>query len=379
MKLKKHIDSRIVVSGLIIALGATLFFCVFNNLSALTGWIVNLLRVFSPVTGGIMVAYLLRPIARFIEEKVLFKIKSQKARIHISGLSSVFLFLVLLIFLIRIVLPQITSSISNLVANFDAYYASARTQIADHASRITFLDIDVEKLIGSSDDLFRKLSKWLSQNVSQFIDIFYQFSSFLVNFVIIVAMACYALLDRKNIKAGLLKLENATLGQTRTQRLNEIVNRGDRLMTTFLGSNLLDAAIVGIINFIFLTIFKAPYSVLLSVLLGVFNFVPTFGPIAGGIIAAVIVLLTKPELLVGFVIFTIILQQLDGNVVKPVLFGDSTGLSPFWVLVAIVVGGGLFGVLGMILGVPVLALVFSVFQEVLDRKAKQAPPAPPAE
>ena len=99
---------------------------------------------------------------------------------------------------------------------------------------------------------------------------------------------------------------------------------------------------------------------------------PTFGPIVGGIIASAIMLLAKPSLFVGFAVFTVVLQQIDGNVIKPVLFGDTTGMSPFWVLVSIVVGGRIFGILGMILGVPIFALLSSVYKEIIDKYLKLA-------
>ena len=107
-------------------------------------------------------------------------------------------------------------------------------------------------------------------------------------------------------------------------------------------------------------------------MLGIFNFVPTFGPIAGGILGAIIVLLVKPGFVIGFVVFTFVLQQIDGNVIKPVLFGDTTGLSPFWVLVSIVVGGRAFGIPGMILGVPAFALLSTIYSEVIDKRLKIA-------
>ena len=166
------------------------------------------------------------------------------------------------------------------------------------------------------------------------------------------------------------------LGKAKTERVNTILNRGDTLMMVFLSSNLLDALLIGAANFVFLSIFKAPYVLLLTVFLGAFNFIPTFGPIISGVIASVVMLMVKPDLLIGFIIFTVVLQQIDGNVIKPLLFGDSTGLSPFWVLVSIVVGGRVFGVAGMLLGVPAFALLSSLYSEIVDKYDKRSEPAP---
>lgn len=371
MKIKQFIDRKTVYSGLAIALGASVCFCFFNNLPAVREWLRKFLSYIAPVTWGLMLAYLIRPFARFLETKVLRRIRSEKARVHISSIATVLLFLILIIFLIANVIPQVVGSVSNFASNFDGYLASAKAFIAEHADRISFADIDADRLIGTSDEIFKKIGSWLTGNVSTFIGFFYALSGQILNFIIVIAMAIYALLDRKNIKKGLIKLAEAILDEDKVQHARSIFTRGDVLMTRFLASNLLDAVIIGVVNFIFLSVFKAPYTALLSVLLGVFNFVPTFGPISGGIIASVIVLLTKPSLLIGFVIFTVVLQQIDGNVIKPVLFGDSTGLSPFWVLVAIVVCGRMFGVIGMVLGVPAVALIYSLYNEVLEKKTRR--------
>ncbi len=189
-------------------------------------------------------------------------------------------------------------------------------------------------------------------------------------------MAVYALMDRHNLKRALQRLEIMLIGQEKAARVNSVLARGDYLMMNFLGSNLLDAVIIGVINFVFLGIVKAPYQLIMAIMLGVLNFIPTFGPIIGGVIGGLIVLLTKPSLLLGFLIFTLVLQQIDGNVIKPLLFGDSTGLSPFWVLVAIVVGGEIFGLPGMILGVPIVALGASVADEVIARYNGEESPKP---
>ena len=366
MKLKESVNQKAVVSGLLIALGAAVFFCVFNHLDAVNEWFHSILYYIAPVTEGLALAYLLRPIAKFMEKRFLKKVRSEKARVHISSLTTVFLLLVILVFLSSRLIPQIMNSVTSFAANSEDYFNSAKQMIADYASRVEFLNLDVDRVLGTSEEMFEKISRWVADNSDLFIQFIYHLGSQIMNFIIVIAMASYALLDRKNIKRGLLKLENALLGESKSNRLNEVLSRGDALMTGFLGSNLVDAIIIGVTNFIFLSICKAPYKVLLSVFLGITNYIPTFGPIFGGILAGVVVLLTKPSILIVFIIFTVVLQQLDGNVIKPLLFGDSSGLSPFWVLVAIIVGGRMFGVLGMVLGVPVCALIFSIYEDVLN-------------
>lgn len=370
MKLDKHIDHRLVVSGILIAIAAAVSFNLLNNLNHVRSWLTSVKYYLSPVTGGLILAYVLRPFARFMEKKLLKKLKSEKLRVHIAGISTVLFLFLIIYFLLILLIPQTIESLTEFMANSSAYIESIKGFIAKYAEKIDFIEINVDELIGSSNEVLASVMQWMTSNYQQFIDLFYQLGSHLFSMIIVLAMSIYALLDRKNLKKGMMKLEKVVLGEQKAHRLNEIIERGDTITMRFLGSNLLDAFIIAGINFIFLSIFKCPYALLLSVMLGVFNFVPTFGPIAGGILAAVIVLLVKPSLVVGFAIFTVVLQQIDGNVIKPVLFGDTTGLSPFWVLVSIVVGGRMFGIAGMVLGVPVFALLSTIYSEIIDKRLK---------
>lgn len=370
MKFDKHIDRRIVVSGILIAVALAVSFNLFNNLNHVRGWLKSLRYYLSPVTGGLILAYVLRPFAKFMEKRLLRKLKSEKLRVHIAGISTVLLLFLIIYFLMILIIPQTIQSLSEFIANSGAYIESIKTFIAKYAERIDFIEINVDEITGSSGEILSSAMQWLTNNYQEFIGLFYQLSSHLFNLIIILAMSIYALLDRKNLKKGVMKLEKVLLGDEKAKRLNEIIDRGDAITMRFLGSNLLDAVIIAVVNFIFLTIVKCPYALLLSIFLGITNFVPTFGPIAGGIIAGAIILLVKPGLVVGFAIFTVILQQIDGNVIKPVLFGDTTGLSPFWVLVSIVVGGRMFGIAGMILGVPAFALFSTIYSEIIDKRLK---------
>ncbi len=372
MKLDKHIDRRLVVSGILIAIAAAVAFNLFNNLNHVRAWLSSIRYYLSPVTSGLILAYVLRPFARFMEKKLLKKLKSEKLRVHIAGISTVLLLFLIIYFLLILLIPQTIESLTEFMANSSAYIESIKAFIAKYAEKIDFIEINVDELLGSSDEVLASVMTWLTNNYQQFISFFYQLGSHLFSMIIVLAMSIYALLDRKNLKKGVMKLERVVLGDKKSNRLNEIIERGDTITMRFLGSNILDAVIIAVINFIFLSIFKCPYALILSIMLGVFNFVPTFGPIAGGILGAIIVLLVKPGLVIAFVIFTFVLQQIDGNVIKPVLFGDTTGLSPFWVLVSIVVGGRMFGIMGMILGVPAFALLSTVYSEIIDKRIKIA-------
>ena len=373
MKLFKHADKRIVSSGLAIALGATVMYTVLGSYATIWAEIKGIFGYVSSVVWGLVLAYVMRPFAAFVE-RLLPKKFSQKAKAHIGGVCALILLIVLIAVFFYLLLPQLISSIKGFMNHFDEYLESLKKTLREYLERIQVVEIDVDKTIGTSNELLKTLGKWLSGNVDIIMDWVVQMSSRIVNFIIIITMATYALLDRHNLRTGSEKLEKALMGEARTEKINAVIKRGDALMMRFLSSNLMDALIIGVANFIFLGIVSAPYQLILAVILGITNFIPTFGPIIGGVAGAIIVLLTKPTLLLGFIIFTVILQQIDGNVIKPLLFGDSTGLSPFWVLVAIVVGGNMFGITGMIVGVPLVALISSLIKEFVARRNGETPP-----
>lgn len=368
MNLDKHIDRRKVFAGLLIGAGAVLVYCLLTNLQAVVTFFGRVFGYLMPVTWGLLIAYLMRPMTKKFEKWLPRFIKSPKARLHISCIGALFVVLVVIIVVIYLVLPQLIASIMSFVQNIDFYINSARTLIEDIAERLGIEDSENLIVNLQPDRIYKEIGDWLKDNLTGIVNTLMSYGSSALNFIISMMIALYALLDRRNLKTSLLRVETAVIGKKHGKRVNEIIARGDTLMMKFLTSNLLDALIIGVINFIYLGIVRAPYQTLLAIMLGVTNFIPTFGPIIGGFILCFMLLLTKPSIVIISLIFTLILQQIDGNVIKPVLFGDSTGLSPFWVLVAIVVGGNIFGVLGMILGVPVVALLRSVLKEILDKR-----------
>lgn len=371
MKFFKNADRRVVASGILIALFTVLLFAVANNLPAVVTGFKGIVSFLSPVTGGLILAYLLGPFARLIE-KILPKKWPENVKTHLGGIASLILLLVVILMLAYIVVPSLLTSVTQLLNHFDEYVESVKGTLRSIVSKIDLFEVDVDQLIGSSDELLRKIGKWVGDNVSYFANLAYTLSGQVVSLIIVIAMATYALFDRKNLKRGFVRIETVLLGAEKTASVNRIFARGDYYMMKFIGTNLLDSLVIGIINFIFLGIVKADYQVLLSVLLGVTNFIPTFGPIVGGIAGGIIILLTKPDILLIYAIFTLVLQQVEGNFIVPLLFSDSTGLSPFWVLVSIVLGGKIFGWAGLVVAVPLTALISSIINEAVAKRTEEA-------
>ena len=157
--------------------------------------------------------------------------------------------------------------------------------------------------------------------------------------------------------------------------LLHITKKSNEIFSGFLIGKIIDSAIIGVLCFICLSALKMPYTLLVSVIVGVTNVIPFFGPYIGAIPSAVLILLEEPKMGIYFIIFIIVLQQIDGNIIGPKILGNSTGLSAFWVVFAILVGGGLFGIPGMILGVPTFAVIYYIVAMIINQRleAKNLP------
>ena len=183
---------------------------------------------------------------------------------------------------------------------------------------------------------------------------------FLKNLLIGMMISVYLLARKEGFARQSKKLLYAILPETPYRRTLRAVAEADRIFSGFVRGKLLDSLIIGIICFICCSIFKFPYTPIISVFVGVTNIIPIFGPFLGAVPSAFLILLVNPRQCLYFILFIIALQQFDGNILGPKILGKSTGISSFWVIVAIVVGGGFGGVLGMFLGVPIFACINSL-------------------
>ena len=192
----------------------------------------------------------------------------------------------------------------------------------------------------------------------------------MLNILIGFVVACYVLGNVETFSAKCKKLLYSCFSVKNTDTILSAVRFTDRAFNGFINGKIIDSAIIGIICYIVCSILKMPYIVLVSVVVGVTNIIPVFGPFIGGIPTALIILLVSPTKALIYVIFIIVLQQIDGNIIGPKILGSSIGINGFWIMFAILLGGGLFGVVGMILAVPLFAVLYSGLEILVDKRLK---------
>jgi len=194
---------------------------------------------------------------------------------------------------------------------------------------------------------------------------------FLMNFLIAMAAAAYILLDKEKLLMGLQKLNYSLFSTDAANYLTLYSRDVQHVFEQYIVGNLIDSLIVGLITYVGCLLMGFPYAPMFAFIVGVTNVIPVFGPFLGAIPVIIILLLIKPWYAVMFAIFILILQQIDGNVLKPIILGDKLGISGFWILFSVSVGGSLFGILGMFLGVPVFALIYAGIRDLAEMRLKE--------
>ena len=334
-----------------------------SNLDRFGGFFEGVARVLSPLIIGLILAYIIDPVAKFFENKVFVKMKREKLRRTISSIIALVLVFSLLTLFIGMLIPSLISSISMLVANADTYYATAEV-VVEKINALGFgIHIDLSAIEGYVNNWLGNLVNSLSNDFSSVLSTTKDIGSSVITILLGVILAVYILFSKEFMLKGLRRLRKALYTPKKYESSTVFWKRCDDIFTQYIGCNVIDALIIGISNAIFMLILGMPYVPLVSFVVGVANLIPTFGPIIGAVIGALVLVLVKPAFALWFLIFTIGIQILDAYVIKPRLFSSSFGMAPVWTLISITVGGNLFGIVGVLLAIPVAAILSFIYDE----------------
>lgn len=389
MKLKNNKHFQWGMTAFLVIAASLLFYYLLFHSTSIKENLNNSLNVLLPIILGFSMAYLMTPILNNIEHRILFplckklKIKNSNKRTKIirviSIVLTVFLFYAIIYSLIAMLVSQIVPSVSNIIVNFDIYINNfikwLNKLLSDDYPEI---GTSVIKLINSLSGDFEI---WLNENVlaktSELIKTVslsvINVLGFLWDFILGFIISVYVLASKDKFSGQAKKLSYALFN---TETANIVINNfrfTHRTFIGFLSGKILVSIIVGLLCYVGTSLLQTPYAALISVVIGVTNIIPYLGPYLGGIPCTILVFVVDPAHplnAVYFAIFILILQQLDGNVLEPKIVGDSTGLAGFWVIISIILFGGLFGVFGMIIGVPVFAVIYAAVKSILNTLLK---------
>ena len=359
--IKKQLDAPWAAYTFAICVGVVLFL-VLSHISFVWDAFKAFYHYISPVVIGIVIAYVLDPMVKFWENRVFYKMKRKAAR----GLGVVITMVLLILFVVILLvamIPQLVSSVRMFIENLGSYVKSLNAMLAqlqafaaEHNVDISGLTSSVEDMMGSLTDMLpRSLNGILNTTISYGVDIF--------NGIISTIIAVYILLGKDSLLAGLKRLWRALINENSYRRSYDFLGRCNEIMIQFILFDLLDGLIIGLTNAVFMLIAGYPYVPLISVIVGVTNLAPTFGPILGAVIGGLILLLINPLYALGFLIFTIILQTVDGYIIKPKLFGGKLGVQSIWILMALIVFGRVWGGVGILLAIPIAAILDYIIRD----------------
>lgn len=319
----------------------------------------------APVFYGVIIAYLMNPVANFFENKIFKKMKKEKNRHSISVIFGVCVVLLFIALLIGTLIPSLIESFSGIAANMDSYIAAVQQFTITYADVFSKFNFNLASLTSSWEKLVEQIVRALSNNADAIVSTSYSIGTSAVNFVLGLILAIYFLFDKKNLQKGINRIRGLLMKEETFQRRNIFWKRCHKILGQYISYDILDGIIVGAVNAILMLIFGMPYIALVSVVIGITNLLPTFGPIIGAAIGGILLALTNPMQALIFLIFTVVIQIFDGYILKPKLFGDSLGVPAVWILVTIIIGGKMFGIVGILLAIPFAAIYTFVYEETI--------------
>lgn len=341
----------------------------------------NVLAIMKPIIVGLILAYILNPIMKSFE-KIFYKLTKKDATDEkwagrIRGLSLlvtiILLFVCIAVFL-YLIIPDLIESISGLVTEMPERYDSFAEWVKNLSLGKEY-DVILANLLNQTETAMEYVNNWLNNDLLKILNALMDgitgVFNVLYNFFIGLIVSIYILSTKEKFKGQTKKTLYALLPSKNVNTILELARDSDRIFLGFLSGKVIDSAIIGLICFVVLSILNMPYTLIVSVIIGVTNIIPFFGPYVGALPSTVLIALADPKAGLIFFIFIIILQQIDGNYIGPKILGDSTGLSAFWVIFSILLGSGLFGVIGMIFGVPTFAVIYHIFKKYVGKKLEK--------
>ena len=412
--------TTVAVYTLIVIVLAVLFVVFVFRFEEFKKVLSNFSGVLAPAICGLVIAFILNPLMMYIENKFFHKLKygepkehnivvrklrgssmgdsavvktlekhdaplekKKRQRVTMARVFSMLITFVLvfaaLVGIIIAVVPSLVKSIMDLAEKMPEYLERVQTwgnqvfednpqiaqvisdEITDFADLINEIAEQIKPMAG---DIIGNVSGWVMNFVGVLL-------TGVKNFIIGVIIAIYLLYSKEHMLAQGRKIIIAFFKERGCRSLFNGLAKTNEIFKKYIISNLLDSMIIFVFMLIGLFAMGMPYQTLIAVVCGVTNLIPFFGPFIGAVPSALLILLVDPVKVIWFAIFVLVIQQVDGNVIKPFLFGESVGLPAIWVLVSITVGGGLFGIVGMLLGVPVFAVFYALFSEFVVAKLRK--------
>lgn len=354
---------------LIVAFGVTLY-AALEHLGTVMGAVRNFLRVLEPVFLGIVIAFLANMPLRFLEKRAFKKWKREKLRRAVSALLSFLLIVAVLATFMVLIIPRMADSVVSLADGFDGYISSFTVWADDIWNHIDLSPATEDKIRTIVDKFFVGFDEFLSDAVGIILKATISVLSFAVDLLIAFIIGFYALYNKEKLLFGCKKFIVAAFLEEQAVHIMDVSSRTYKSLHDYFFGMIAECTILGAMTYVMMLLFGFPYAVLISVIVGMTQMVPILGPWLAGAFGALIIFVTNPPQALWFALALVVVQQIDNNLVYPRVVGKAVGLSSIWVMIAVVLGGGLFGIVGIVLCVPIMAVVYTLVSEWVNRRVE---------
>ena len=366
---------------LFIVIVCILVFLAMQRVDVVIQFLWGCYKLLSPLIIGLCIAFILNVLLKFWEEYVFRALNQKEGRIWPQVRRGVCLLLTygtvvaIMLVLVFLIMPEIGRSFEMLVKNIPSYIEELQRWADNLAQWLNLSPQDVEKLQVDWDQVINTLQQFFSNQSSLFFDTTVGITSAIFNgvfnFIMGIAFSVYMLAQKEKLCRQLRKIVLAFLPHKKAEYLIAAGKLSNKIFARFVTGQLTEAVIIGVLCFFGMSIFSMPYAALISTIVGCTSLIPIFGAFFGTAVGAFLLLMIDPMTAVWFVLFIIILQQVESNVIYPRVVGNSVGLPGIWVLFTVLVGGGIFGIFGMLVGIPIASVVYCLFKDAVSSRLKR--------
>lgn len=357
-----------IIVGVVVGLVLISFYLIFTHFDQVVHVLGTVMSIFAPFLYGLLLALCMLPLSRVLEAKLTSKLPLKpRSQRKIAVVSTLLIFLLVILLLLVLLIPELIRSASSITT----YVQTATDMINQAMKDYPLLADTIAWLVNFTDDLVNFLIDYSTEYLPSLVNNSIAVVSTIINIFLGFFLTFFYLLDRERFGSQISKITYAILPKAAADEVVNVTGIAARMFDSYITGKLLDALLVGIATFIGCTILNLDYAAMIAVIVGVTNIIPYFGPIFGSIPCGVLLFLVDPMQCLKFVIMILVIQQIDGNVIEPIILGRVADLQPFWILFAILVFGGMFGFLGMFLGVPLFATIFAVVREIVHQRLER--------
>ena len=363
--------TTVAVYSFIVIACSIVFYLISSQVKVFSSKISDFIAILYPFIIGFAIAYLLNFILKFIENRIISEKMKGKSPAKVRAISMIITYFVaetLCYLFVHFVWPELLESIIGLFNDIPNYVNNATVMINKLIEEFNLTPASMEILESKWKEITDFIMNFMTDIIPVIGNTIMIVLSSLWNIVLGVIVSIYLLKDKEKFFAISKKITYAIFNREHSYKILELTHRANKIFGKFLGGKILDSFIIAIITFVVLTIFKMPYTLLVTVIVGVTNVIPFFGPFFGAIPSVILVRFVSPIKAFWLLIIILIIQQLDGNVIGPKILGDSIGVSAFWILFALLIAGKFLGLVGMLLGVPLFAFVYSIIKDITEER-----------